>query len=283
MKEKSLSFRIVENFIFKTSVIVFSLVTVIPLLLIIFFVVKKGLSVIDIDFLLSLPSPVGQEGGGISNAIIGTMILIVLTLILSVPLGILCGVFLAENRGKHLAYWVRSWVEILQGVPSIIMGIISYLWIVKPLKGMFSAFAGSVALSIMMLPLIIKSTEETVGLVNPTLKEASMSLGVPYYKTIFKVVLPISLSGIMTGILIGVSRIAGETAPLLFTAFGNQFMNYNIFKPVNALPLLIYRYATSPYKDWHEIAWGASLFLIVFVLFVNFIATWISKKWKVQF
>ncbi|MBN1150054.1 phosphate ABC transporter permease PstA [candidate division WOR-3 bacterium] len=283
MKQKSFSFRKAENIFFKTSVIVFSLATVVPLLLIIFFVVKKGLSVINIDFLLSLPAPVGQEGGGISNAIIGTLLLIGLTLILSVPVGILCGVFLAENKGKHLAFWIRSWVEVLQGVPSIIMGIIAYIWVVKPLKGMFSAFAGSVALSIMMLPLVIKATEETVGMVNPTLKEASMSLGVPYYRTILGVVLPISLSGIMTGILLGVSRIAGETAPLLFTAFGNQFMNYNIFKPVNALPLLIYRYATSPYKDWHDIAWGASLFLIVFVLLVNFIATGISKKWKVQF
>ncbi len=283
MKIKSIARRKAENIIFKGTVISLSLLTVIPLILILFFVAKKGISSIDMNFFFSLPKPVGQEGGGISNAIVGTLLLIALTCLLSIPLGILCGVFLAENRGSRLSFWVRLWVEVLQGVPSIVMGIIAYVWIVRPLKGLFSAFAGSVALSIMMLPMVIKATEETVKLVPITLKEASMSLGVPYYKTVLRVILPVSTSGILTGILIGVSRIAGETAPLLFTAFGNQFMNYNIFKPVNALPLLIYRYATSPYKDWQNIAWGASLFLILFILGVNFIASGIAKKWKVRF
>ncbi|MBN2364471.1 phosphate ABC transporter permease PstA [candidate division WOR-3 bacterium] len=283
MKSKPIELRKTENFLFKMAVITLSSATVIPLVLILFFVAKKGIAAIDMNFLFSLPKPVGQEGGGISNAIVGTIILIALTCVMSIPLGILCGVFLAECRKSKLSFWVRTWVEVLQGVPSIVMGIVAYIWIIRPLKGLFSAFAGSVALSIMMLPLVIKATEETVKMVPDSIKEAALSLGVPYYKTVLRVVLPVSASGILTGVLLGVGRIAGETAPLLFTAFGNQFMNYNIFKPVNALPLLIYRYATSPYKDWQQIAWGASLFLIAFILLINFIASGIARKWKVKF
>lgn len=283
MKSKPIELRKTENFLFKVAVIALSSATVVPLVLILFFVAKKGISAIDLNFLFSLPKPVGQEGGGSSNAIVGTIILIALTCLMSIPLGILCGVFLAECRKSKLSFWVRTWVEVLQGVPSIVMGIVAYIWIVRPLKGLFSAFAGSVALSIMMLPLVIKATEETVKMVPDSIKEAALSLGVPYYKTVLRVVLPVSASGILTGVLLGVGRIAGETAPLLFTAFGNQFMNYNIFKPVNALPLLIYRYATSPYKDWQQIAWGASLFLIAFILTINFIASGIARKWKVKF
>lgn len=275
--------RKIFNIIFKIFVIILSILTIVPLFWILIYVVKQGIGVINWDFLVNLPKPVGVEGGGISNAIVGTIILIILTFILSVPIGIITGIFLAENKKSKFAHGVRFCVELLQGVPSIVLGIIAYMWIVKPLNGLFSAFAGAVALGIMMLPIVIKSTEETVKLVPHTLKEASMSLGVPYYKTIIKVIIPSSMSGIMSGILIGIGRISGETAPLLFTAIGNQFMNFNIFKPINALPLLIFRYATSPYPDWHRIAWGASLFLIVFVLIMNLIANGVSSKWKIQF
>jgi phosphate transport system permease protein len=147
----------------------------------------------------------------------------------------------------------------------------------------FSALAGGVALGIMMLPIIIKSTEETLKMVPESLKEASLALGAPYYKTVLRVILPAGLSGILTGILLGVSRIAGETAPLLFTAFGNPFLNTDLFKPVDALPLLIYNYSTSPYPEWIRIAWGASFILVTFVLILNLITRWVVKKWQIKF
>ena len=173
-------------------------------------------------------------------------------------------------------------MEILQGIPSIVIGIIAYAWIVITL-GTFSAFSGGIALSIMMLPVIVRATEETLKLIPDTLKEASLSLGVPYYRTILKVILPAGASGIATGVLISVARIAGETAPLLFTAFGNPFMEMNVLKPVNSLPLLIFNYATSPYPEWHALAWGASFVLVFFVLALNFFAKVVTRKWKVQF
>ncbi|MGC9366742.1 MAG: phosphate ABC transporter permease PstA [bacterium] len=282
VNDKHIFFRKIYNILFKTSIILFSIISIIPLFLILFYVLQKGITAIDWDFFVKLPKPVGVEGGGISNAIIGTFLLILMSSLMSVPLGVGTGIFLSEYQNSKLAYVVRLFVEVLQGVPSIVMGIIAYLWVVRPM-GIFSGFSGAVALGMMMLPVIIKNTEETLKLIPHSLKEASMSLGVPYYKTILKVVLPSSISGIVTGVLIGIARIAGETAPLLFTAFGNPFMNLNIFKPMNSLSLLIFNYATSPYQDWHRIAWGASLFLIVFVLFTNLVANGVAKKWKVEF
>jgi phosphate transport system permease protein len=173
-------------------------------------------------------------------------------------------------------------VEILQGIPSIVIGIIAYVWIVMPLRT-FSAVSGGIALGIMMLPIIVRSTEETLKLIPESLKEASLALGVPYYKTILKVIVPAGLSGIVTAVIISIARVAGETAPLLFTAFGNPFMNLNILKPVNSLPLLVFNYAASPYPEWHALAWGASLVLAVFVLALNVFAKVLTKKWKVQF
>jgi phosphate transport system permease protein len=173
-------------------------------------------------------------------------------------------------------------MEILQGVPSIVLGIIAYSWVVINM-GTFSALSGGVALAIMMLPVIVRSTEETLNLIPDHLREASLALGVSYSRTILKVILPAGLTGIVTGVLLGIARIAGETAPLLFTAFGSPFMNLNIFKPVDSLPLLIFNYATSPYPEWHTMAWGASFVLVMFVLGINFIAKVIVRRWKVQF
>ncbi len=173
-------------------------------------------------------------------------------------------------------------MEILQGIPSIVIGIIAYAWIVVKI-GTFSALSGGIALAVMMLPVIVRATEETLKLIPENLKEASLALGVPYSKTILKVIVPAGLTGILNGILLGVARIAGETAPLLFTAFGSPFMNLNIFKPVDSLPLMIFNYATSPYPEWHAMAWGASFVLVVLVLSVNFFTKVISKKWRVRF
>ncbi|MBN1232148.1 MAG: phosphate ABC transporter permease PstA [Candidatus Coatesbacteria bacterium] len=274
--------RIIKNSIFKILVILVSFILVIPLFLIFFYIFKMGISSINIDFLINLPKPVGETGGGVSNAIIGTFMLIILSSIVSVPLGIAAGVFLSENRSSKLAGITSSCIEIIQGVPSIVIGIIAYVWVVKPM-GSFTALSGSIALAIIMLPVIVKSTEETLILIPHSLKEAALSLGVPYYKVIIRVILPSGLSGILTGILLSLARISGETAPLLFTAFGNPFMNLNLLKPVNSLPLLIFNYAASPYPEWHSIAWGASFVLIALVLVLNLTAKGIARKWKVQF
>ncbi len=274
--------RIWADKLFKALIIVLSLCSIVPMFLILFLVIKNGIFVIDWEFLTQLPKPVGEIGGGISNAIWGTLWLIVLSFLFSVPLGVSAGIFLSEYRGGRLAYLTRLSIEILQGIPSIVIGIIVYVWVVMPM-GSFSALSGGVALGIMMLPVVVMATEETLKLIPDSLREASLALGVSYPRTIMKVILPAGLSGILSGILLGVARVAGETAPLLFTAFGSPFMNQNILKPINSLPLTIFNYATSPYPDWHTLAWGASFVLIAFVLGLNLITKSVTKKWTVQF
>jgi phosphate transport system permease protein len=280
--EKSVHRRIWVDKSFKTLIIFLSLSSIVPMFLILFLITKNGISVVNWEFLSQLPKPVGEIGGGIPNAIFGTLWLIVLSFIFSVPLGIFAGIFLSEYRGGKVAYLTRLSIEILQGIPSIVIGIIAYVWVVLPM-GSFSALSGGVALGIMMLPVIVMATEETLKLIPDSLREASLALGVSYSRTIMKVILPAGLSGILSGILLGIARVAGETAPLLFTAFGSPFMNQNILKPISSLPLTIFNYATSPYPEWHTLAWGASFVLITFVLGLNLITKLVTKKWKVQF
>ncbi len=282
MHNNKIKLRIFIDFSFRFFVIVFSIITISPLILILFYVAKEGIRVINLEFFTNLPAPVGEPGGGISNALIGTLMLIILAGIFSVPIGMLVGIYLSENKEGKFANLIRVLTDVFQGIPSIVIGILAFLWVVKPV-GKFSALSGGVALALIMLPVVIKSTEETLLMIPFSLKEASLSLGVPYYKTLLKVVIPSGLSGILTGILLGIARIAGETAPLLFTAFGNPFMNLDITKPINSLPLLIFNYSKSPFNEWHRIAWGASFVLIVLVLFLNLIARFFGKKWKVLF
>ena len=282
MQQDRFRFRLYKDRLFKAAVILFSFSSALPLLFILFYIFKNGIAVINWQFLTNLPKPVGEPGGGISNAIVGTGMLLSVSCVLAIPLGICAGIYLSEHKEGRLSYLVRLCVEILQGIPSIVIGIIAYVWIVMPLRT-FSAVSGGIALAIMMLPVIVRSAEETLKLIPESLKEASLALGVPYYKTILKVVLPAGLSGVVTGIILSIARVAGETAPLLFTAFGNPFMNLNLFKPVNSLPLLVFNYAASPYPEWHAFAWGASLVLAVFVLALNVFAKVITRKWKVQF
>ena len=276
------STRLLKDIIFKVIVCLFAFVSLLPLFLILYYITKNGIMVINWDFLFNLPRPIGETGGGVVNAIVGTLMLIILSCVISIPCGIAAGIYLSENKEGKLSNTIRLSVIVLQGTPSIVIGIIAYLWVVAPLKT-FSALSGGIALSIMMLPVIVKTTEETLKLIPYHLKEASLALGVPYYKTILKVVLPSGMSGILTGILLSVARITGETAPLLFTAFGNQFMNINIFKPIDSLPYRIFYYAMSPYPEWHSFAWGASFILVVLTLALNLIARGISVKWKIQF
>ena len=282
MNTRNLSYRIIKDSGFKVLVILLSAITIFPLLFILFYIIKNGISVINWQFLTSLPKPVGEVGGGISNALVGTLMLLAISCSVSIPFGGCAGIYLTERKEGKLSSLVRLSVEILQGIPSIVIGIIAYTWVVISM-GTFSALSGGIALGIMMLPVIVRATEETLKLIPDTLKEASLSLGVPYSRTILKVILPAGMSGIVTGILLSVARIAGETAPLLFTAFGNPFMEVNIFKPINSLPLLIFNYANSPYPEWHALAWGASFVLVVFILILNFTTKVVTKKWKVQF
>ena len=274
--------RMFKDKAFRVIVIFLACVSMLPLLLILYYITRNGIAVINWEFLTQLPRPIGEAGGGIFNAIIGTGMLIILSSILSIPFGIAAGIYLSEKSEGKIANTVRLCVVVLQGTPSIVIGIVAYIWVVAPFQS-FSALSGGIALSIMMLPVIIKATEETLKLMPYHLKEASLALGVPYYKTILKVILPTGLSGILTGILLSVARITGETAPLLFTAFGNQFMNWNLFKPIDSLPYRIFYYAMSPYPEWHTFAWGASFILVVLVLALNLIARGVAVKWKVQF
>ena len=282
MDTSGLRYRIIKDRLFLLLVIVLSGIMILPLFLIIAYIIRNGIAVINWEFLVSLPRPMGDIGGGIANAIVGSCMLVFVASILSIPLGISAGIYLSEKRTGRFPAVVRMCMESLQGIPSIVIGIIAYAWIVLTM-GTFSALSGGFALAIMMLPVIVRATEETLKLIPDNLREASLALGVPYSRTILKVVVPTGLSGILTGILLGVARIAGETAPLLFTAFGSPFMNMNIFKPVDSLPMLIFNYATSPYPEWHAMAWGASFVLVVFVLGINFFSKVIARKWKVQF
>jgi phosphate transport system permease protein len=208
--------------------------------------------------------------------------LLLVASVIAIPIGVFTGVFIAEYQDKWIARQARFAAEILQGIPSIVIGIIAYLWVVKPM-GHFSAFSGGVALAIMMLPVIIRTTEETVRLIPNTLKEASLALGVPYYKTILKVIIPSGFSGIITGIILSLARVAGETAPLLFTAFGNPYLTANFLRPVQSLPLTIFTYATSPYEDWKMQAWGASFVLLAWILIINLALKFFTRRWKIQF
>lgn len=282
MKETSVQWRLFKDKLFLFFVFLMSFIVTIPLFVILFYIVKMGFSSINWEFLTRLPKPMGETGGGIINGIIGSIIIILSSSVISIPFGVSVGIYLSEFKHKKLAKYVRFCSEVLQGAPSIVLGIIAYLWIVKPLKT-FSALSGAIALSIMMLPVIIRSTEETLKLIPPTLKEASLSLGVPYSTTILKVVLPCGINGIMTGVLLSVARIAGETAPLLFTAFGSPFFTTDLFKPMHSLPLMVFNYANSPYPQDNSFAWGVSLILCCFVLFLNLIAKGVARKWKVQF
>ena len=282
MHQKSLRLRIMKDRAFKGIVILLAVSSMLPLFLIVFYILKNGLLSLNWEFFTQIPKPVGEKGGGISNALIGTLILVGIAGVPSIFFGIAAGTYLSEHKESKIAYWSRVAVDVLQGTPSIVIGILAYMWVVVPM-GHFSALSGGIALGLMMLPMIIKTTEETLNLIPYSLKEAALALGVPYYRTILRVILPAGLSGIMTGILIGIGRIAGETAPLLFTAFGNAFMNGDFTKPVNALPLLIYNYATSPYAEWHRAAWGASCVLVGLVLIMNLVGRMVTKKWKVQF
>jgi len=281
MDGKNIKYRIGKSYVAQILTTLFAFACVIPLLFILGFIIKAGITKINWHFLVNIPKPVGETGGGIVNALLGSILIIFFASLIAIPIGILAGIYLSENGKSRLAYWCRLCVDILQGVPSIVIGIIAYFWLVKPLGG-FSALSGSVALAIMMLPIVIRSTEETLKLLPSSLQEAAFALGMPFHRVIFKVVIPVGVSGILSGAMLAIARITGETAPLLFTAFGNPYLSFNITKPMASLPKLIYDYATSADKNWQDLAWGASVILLLWVLFLNIFTKLITRKWKVQ-
>lgn len=282
MNNLHLILRIAKDRIFHGAVVVCSAVVILPLFLIIYYIARKGIASIDWQFLTGMPRPIGEPGGGIANALVGSAMLIAGASIMAVPVGVFVGVYLAENRTSKTAAIVRLCVEILQGIPSIVIGIIAYAWVVVPM-GSFSAFSGSIALAIMMLPVIARATEETLKMIPESIREASLALGVSYVRTVIKVIMPAGLTGILTGIIVSVARIAGETAPLLFTAFGSPYFTANFLRPVDSLPHIIFNYATSPYPEWHAKAWGAAFVLVTVVLGLNLTAKIVTRRWKVQF
>lgn len=237
---------------------------ILPLILILTFLVYRGASAVNIDFFTQLPKPVGEPGGGMANAIVGTLTLVGLASCLGLPLGILGGIYLAESRDRRLPWAIRFLADILNGVPSIVIGIFAYTIVVLPMRH-FSALAGGFALAVIMLPIVLRTTEELVRLVPASLREAALALGIPEWKVMLRVVLPTARAGIITGIMVSVARIAGETAPLLFTAFGNRFWHQGLFQPIAALPLQIFSYAIAPFDDWHRQAWAGALVLILLI------------------
>ncbi|MCM8804238.1 MAG: phosphate ABC transporter permease PstA [Candidatus Omnitrophica bacterium] len=274
--------KVLKDRIFKLFVIFCSLTSILPLLFIFFTIFKKGITSINLEFFISLPKPPGEIGGGILNAIVGTMLLLFFSSLISIPLGIFLGIFLYEFRYEKIGWFCNILIDVLQGIPSIVIGIVIYLWIVKKMEH-FSAISGAFALSLIFLPIIIKTTKETFEMIPFSLIESSLALGATYPRSVIKVLLPCAINGILSGILVGFGRIAGETAPLLFTAFGNPFLNFNILKPVSSLPHLIFTYTMSPYENWHRKAWGCSLVLILFIFILNFISKFRLKRWKVKF
>lgn len=260
--------RKVINATFLLGTVLCAIIALVPLTLILMKLLQMGLHSLSWSFFVEMPAPVGETGGGMANAIVGSVVLIVLSSCIGLPAGILGGIYLAEyGRGK-LAFWVRYMADLLSGTPSIVIGIFIYTILVLPVR-QFSAWSGGVALGVMMIPTVMRTTEEMLKLVPQSLREASLALGVPQWRTIVSVVLMTGRAGITTGALLAIARISGETAPLLFTAFGNRFWNTDLGQPMAALPLQIFSYAISPYEDWQAQAWTGALILIALVFCLN--------------
>ena len=244
---------------------------VLPLILVFGFLLYQGGSSVNLEFFTHMPKPVGEPGGGMANAIVGTLILIGLACCLGLPVGIVGGLYVAESRDTRLPLLVRFLADVLNGVPSIVIGIFAYTLVVLPMKR-FSALAGGVALGVIMIPIVLRTTEEMIRLVPASLREAGLALGLPNWKVTVRIVLTTARAGITTGVMVAVARIAGETAPLLFTAFGNRFWHSGLDQPIAALAIQIFAYAISPFDDWHRQAWAGALVLISMVFLVSLAA-----------
>jgi phosphate transport system permease protein len=238
-----------------------ALLVLMPLIFVLFYLIQRGASSLNWPFFTSTPKAVGSPGGGMGNAIVGTLELLGLASLVGVPVGVLGGIYLAEYGGERINNWIRFWADVLNGVPSIVWGMVAYALVVLPMHG-FSALAGGLALGFITVPLVLRTTEEVLVLVPRSYREAALALGLPQWKIIVRIILPTAMRGIVTGILLALGRVAGETAPLLFTAFGNSHWSFSLSKPIAALPLQIFAYAISPYDEWHRQAWAGALVLV---------------------
>lgn len=260
------AWRMFANHAATTLAVISTILVVAPLVAIFIYLLYKGASSLNLAFFTKIPAPVGETGGGMANSILGSGVLLALSSLLGVPVGIGAGIFISEfGRGGKLANLVRFTADVLNGVPSIVMGLSAYSLVVLPQKH-FSALAGGVALGIMMIPTITRTTEEMLLLVPNSIREAALGLGVPNWRSVLSITLKTAAPGVITGCMLAFARVAGETAPLIFTAFGNEFWSASVNQPIDALPLRVYKYALSPYDDWHRLAWAGALVLIVLIV-----------------
>lgn len=253
------------------------LAALVPLFIILFYTVSQGISSINWDFFTKMPKPAGETGGGMANALVGTAILLGLGSILGLPVGIMSGIYLSESKKSVFAGIVRFLAEVLNGIPSIVVGVFAYIVIVIPMHR-FSALAGGFALGILMMPVVTRTTEEMMNLVPNSYREAALGLGISRWKTTLFIILPTALKGIITGVLLSIARAAGETAPLLFTALGNRFWSTHLDQPIASLTVFIYDYSKSPFEDWIRQAWAAALILIMVILLINFVFRFVTRK-----
>lgn len=278
--------RIIKEKFFLGMVITLSVVTISPIILIIYELIVKGIKQISFSFIFettpntyeAMTAIAGGERipGGILNGITGTLLMVFIASIIAIPVGMITGVYLYENQKKRLAGLIRNVSDIIQGTPSIVLGLIAYIWVVKSITHGFSALAGSLALGIMMLPMIVRSTEETLKMIPNSLKEAALALGVPYFKVILRVLIPTGFSGLLTGILLSISRVIGETAPLMLTALGSTMVNWDVSKPTSAIPLLVWEFYNDP--NMVDLIWSTSLLLMGIVLIFNLVSKSIAKR-----
>lgn len=259
--------------------IICAVAVIAPLFIVIYFLLYNGASSLDWNFFTQLPKPTGETGGGMANAIVGTITLLAMAAVVGVPIGIFGGIYLAEYGSDRANEWIRFFADVLNGVPSIVWGMVVYLILVVPFKT-FSAYAGGVALGLMMVPLVMRTTEEVLVLVPQSYREAALALGIARWKVITVIVVRTALKGIATGVIVAMARIAGETAPLMFTALGNSFWNRNLKEPIAALPLQIFTYGISPYDDWHRQAWAGALVLMALILALNITVRILSRDRK---
>ncbi|HTR61072.1 MAG TPA: phosphate ABC transporter permease PstA [Candidatus Binataceae bacterium] len=274
-KESNYALRKLKSDFMMTVTVAATIVTLIPLFLVLGYLLFKGATSLNWAFFTHMPAPVGEKGGGMANAIVGTLEVVGIACLLGVPIGIGAGLFLAEHRDNRLAHAVRFAADVMMGVPSIVVGIFAYAVIVHPM-GRFSTLAGGFALAMIMVPLVTRTTEEMIVLVPHELREASLALGVPQWRTSLSVIVRTALSGIATGVILAIARVAGETAPLLFTAFGNRFWSTSLVQPIATLTVQVYTYAISPFPDWQRQAWAGALVLTGIVLALELGVRWVT-------
>jgi phosphate transport system permease protein len=274
---KSVRMRKAKSLLMTAVMLSATAAVLIPLGLIFVHIVKMGLSSVNLDFFTQIPKPTGETGGGMANGMVGSVVMIGMASLIGLPVGIFGAVYLTEYGGSRISTAVRFAADVLSGTPSIITGLVAYTLLVVPMKG-FSALAGSVALALIMIPIVLRTTEEQLKMVPGTLREASLALGVPLWRTTLKVTLRSALSGVLTGVLLAIARVAGETAPLLFTALGNQFWSKDLSAPMAAIPLHIFNFAISPYEDWHRLAWAGALVLVTVMFTLSLTARFFGRS-----